>query len=1038
MADVSELHRTQTRPVFAQAYALDDGYNLNMLRKAGWYTVVSPGMGPSSGTYFVEVMDAVIQGIYTVKQAATDIETGEEWVRNYVRFTGWSTWAQRGTGGGGGGATDLSVNTITATTLNVASSTGNDATIPAATVTDAGLMTAAMKAKLDGIEAGADNNVGTDLSMANRGVDTLDIESSTGNDITVPKATPSLTGLMSAADKTKLDTVTSGANVNVTTDLSIANKTANTLDIASSDGTDATIPKATATDAGLMSAADKVVLDAIVSNVTTDLSIANRGVDTLDINSSDGADITVPKATTSLTGLMSAADKTKLDGIATGAQVNVATDLSVANKTGTTLDVASSTGNDATIPAATATDAGLMTAADQVKLAGIAAGAQVNVATDLSMSNRGVDTLDVNSSTGTDITLPKATSSLTGLQSAADKTKLDGIATGAQVNVATDLSVGVKTSTTFDVISSTGNDATLPAASSTEAGLMIAADKAKLDKLDAKGADIASATTTDLDAATGEYVHVTGTSTISTITLSDGIQRIVRFTGALQLTHGSNLVLPGSTNITTVAGDIAIFVGGGSSVTRCVGYFRATGKALVETTQAGTTNLSIAASGATTLDIASDTGTDATIPAATASAAGLMIAADKAKSNKMHVRGADISSSSTTDLDAATGEVVNITGTTNISAITLADGVMRFVKFAGILTIANGANLVLPGGTSIVTAANDMAIFIGVGSSVVRCLTYVRASGLAVTETATNLTIANRGTDTLDINSSTGADITVPVATASLTGLMNSVDKAKVDKLFVRSTDVASATTPNLDTCTGEFVDITGTTPITSFTLASGVLRFIRFTGILTFTHGSNLLLPGAANITTAAGDWAIVVGFGGGVTRCIAYQKVSGRPVVDSPTNLSIANSGATTLDVASDTGTDATIPAATASIAGLMTAADFAAILRNNASSLITAGHTFTSFSAGTKSTGTFTPAASNGPVQHAVNGGAHTLAPPAADSSIIIQYTNNGSAGAITTSGFTKVTGTTPTTVNGDDFLAYITRVNGFTFLRWEALQ
>jgi len=98
---------------------------------------------------------------------------------------------------------------------------------------------------------------------------------------------------------------------------------------------------------------------------------------------------------------------------------------------------------------------------------------------------------------------------------------------------------------------------------------------------------------------------------------------------------------------------------------------------------------------------------------------------------------------------------------------------------------------------------------------------------------------------------------------------------------------------------------------------------------------------------------------------------------------------------------------------------------------------GFTSTAYDAGTQTTGTFTPAASNGNLQRAVNGGAHTLAPPANDTTIIVQYTNNGSAGAITTSGFTKVDGSF-TTTNGDDFMCYITRVNSFTHLNIVAMQ
>ena len=65
----------------------------------------------------------------------------------------------------GSGATNLST-TLTATTATVNSDTGTDATIPAATVTDAGVMTAADRTKLDGIEAGADVTDATNVGAA--------------------------------------------------------------------------------------------------------------------------------------------------------------------------------------------------------------------------------------------------------------------------------------------------------------------------------------------------------------------------------------------------------------------------------------------------------------------------------------------------------------------------------------------------------------------------------------------------------------------------------------------------------------------------------------------------------------------------------------------------------------------------------------------------------------------------------------------------------------------------------------------------------
>ena len=91
---------------------------------------------------------------------------------------------------------------------------------------------------------------------------------------------------------------------------------------------------------------------------------------------------------------------------------------------------------------------------------------------------------------------------------------------------------------------------------------------------EAKGADIASASTTDIGAATGNYVDVTGTTTITALgTVQAGTQRKVRFTGALTLTYNAtSLILPGAVDITTAAGDVADFVSLGGGNWRCTAY----------------------------------------------------------------------------------------------------------------------------------------------------------------------------------------------------------------------------------------------------------------------------------------------------------------------------------------------------------------------------------------------------------------------------------------------------------------------------------
>ena len=76
------------------------------------------------------------------------------------------------------------------------------------------------------------------------------------------------------------------------------------------------------------------------------------------------------------------------------------------------------------------------TAAEATKLAGIEAGAQVNVATDLTYT---ASTRTVASSTGTDAVIAEAVAAgNSGLMTGADKTKLDGVAAGAEVNVNAD------------------------------------------------------------------------------------------------------------------------------------------------------------------------------------------------------------------------------------------------------------------------------------------------------------------------------------------------------------------------------------------------------------------------------------------------------------------------------------------------------------------------------------------------------------------------------------------------------------------------
>lgn len=210
-----------------------------------------------------------------------------------------------------------------------------------------------------------------------------------------------------------------------------------------------------------------------------------------------------------------------------------------------------------------------------------------------------------------------------------------------------------------------------------------------------------------------------------------------------------------------------------------------------------------------------------------------------------------------------------------------------------------------------------------------------------------------------------------------------------------KGSDITAATTIDVPS-DGSYFVVTGNTTIAGVSDDwVGRTVVLKFSGTPQLTHSASFILPGSANITAAAGDMMIVANESTGVWRCVVYQPASGYQGYDANT-------------------------------------------VKSNATKSFTAGYTATDYNAGTKSSGTFTPDPANGNFQYCTNGGAFTLAPPSSSCTMIIQVTNNGSAGTITTSGFTKVTGTAPTTTNGDDFIAYITRANGFSHLAWQALQ
>ncbi len=187
---------------------------------------------------------------------------------------------------------------------------------------------------------------------------------------------------------------------------------------------------------------------------------------------------------------------------------------------------------------------------------------------------------------------------------------------------------------------------------------------------------------------------------------------------------------------------------------------------------------------------------------------------------------------------------------------TVASDHMRTVEIAPTATIAVTVSL-----GDAATMTNVYRVFVKNSSS--------------LNQTVGRLTVG----DTID---GTAANIKIAPGQGILFGVINAATGYVIlskTTPYCHGSDVASATTLNLDTATGDIVDVTGTTTITAITLADGKQATVRFTGSLGITNGASLVLPGGVSLTTVAGDFAIFRGYASGVVRCVHYQRVNVQP---------------------------------------------------------------------------------------------------------------------------------------------------------------
>jgi hypothetical protein len=348
----------------------------------------------------------------------------------------------------------LNYNTWRSSTVNE----DGTAVINAATQSAAGVLTAADKTKLDGLNTDSINDISV-KSDANKA--TITFVSDNGNEedisttIDFPISTSSAAGTMSAKDKTELDRINT-ANFA----LGAVTPAASTVGIAASktnvtDGTTAanniTLPAATQSAAGVLTAADKTKVDRItgtnhvISQPTT--TATSRVITITGINPTDNkavsSSITLPEVSETQAGLASASDKKTLNAIKTlgnsshlkddncwtRTASNVAINFTCTNVSGNSTDTDAKNEHSVNIGAASSTLAGVMTSTDKTELdrittANFALGAVTPAASSVAIAATKT-TISTGVSAANNITLPAATASVAGVMTAADKVKLD-------------------------------------------------------------------------------------------------------------------------------------------------------------------------------------------------------------------------------------------------------------------------------------------------------------------------------------------------------------------------------------------------------------------------------------------------------------------------------------------------------------------------------------------------------------------------------------------------------------------------------------
>jgi hypothetical protein len=368
-------------------------------------------------------------------------------------------------------------------------------------------------------------------------------------------------------------------------------------------------------------------------------------------------------------------------------------------------------------------------------------------------------------------------------------------------------------------------------------GTNVQAYRAELDKIYVTGSNIASSSSIDIGAATGDFIGITGTTAITALgTATAGIERTLVFGGALTLTHNAtSLILPaGGSNITTAAGDIATFRSLGSGNWRCIQYTKASGASvgsLGTMSEQNANNVTISGgsiTGITDLAVA-DGGTGSSTAAGARTNLGLVIGTD--------VQAYDAELAAIAGLTSAADSAPYFTGSGTAALATLTSFGRSLIDDADAATARTTLGLVI--GTNVQAYDAELAAIAGLTSAADR-VPYFTGSGTAAlatyTATARAIDAVNIAADQIIYGNGTGT-----VTTSSLTAFGRSlIDDA--DAATARTT-LGLVIGTNVQAYDAELAAIAG--------LTSAADRVPYFTGsgaaaIATFTSFARTLVDDA------------------------------------------------------------------------------------------------------------------------------------------------------------------------------------------------